>query len=110
MKLTLPDGQWADLRDRLTYAQGRSVRLALLASKDGAPGMADLDLALIRAYVAAWSVRDLEGADVPLERPDQAPDDIVQTLANAAMDAWKGRLDVGKAMAAASQSSLRAVR
>lgn len=105
MRLPLKDGQWAELRDRLTYAQGRSVRLALLASRDGAPGLADLDLALIRAYVSAWDVRDLDGQPVPLDRPELAPDDVVQDVSLKCMDAWKGRLDVPKATGEISPST-----
>jgi hypothetical protein len=108
VRLPLADGQYAVLRDRLTYGQGRQVRLALLAAEKDRAAMADLDLALIGAYVSEWSVRDLAGEFVPLDKAAEAPDDVVQAIALAAMDAWKGRLDVPKATAARSRSSRRA--
>lgn len=92
MRLPLQGGEWAELRDRLSYEQGRAVRAALLDVDHDRRAMADLDLALCRAYVAAWNVTGLDGAPVPPESPESAPDDVVQAIASAALKAWKGRL------------------
>lgn len=110
MRVPLPDDQHAILRERLTYAQGRAVRRALLAAEQDRAAMADLDLALLGAYVSEWLVRDLAGEPVPLDKLDEAPDDVIQTLALAAMDLWKGRRDVPKPTAAPSRSTPRARR
>lgn len=108
MRHPLGDGQWAIFRDRLTYAQGRAVRVALLEAEKDRAKMADLDLALVGAYVSEWYVRDLAGEPVMLPSwPIEAatplpPDDIIQSIAVLAMKAWKGRLDLGKDTAANS--------
>ena len=88
MIVQLPDGGTATLRERLTYGQARGVRAALLAADADRAAMADLDLALVRAYVSAWSVVDLAGEGVSLDTPELAPDDVIQAIALAAMDAW----------------------
>lgn len=93
MRVALPEGQWADLRERLTYGQAREVRAAFLRIKDDTVAAADLDIALIRAYVEAWHVIGLSGEAVPIASPDLAPDDVVQTLSLEAIAIWQGKPD-----------------
>lgn len=110
MKVDVSGGRSATLRERLTYQQGHMVRAALLASEADRTAMADLDLALVRAYVSAWDAVDLDGRDVDLATPELAPDDVIQDIALAAMDLWRGRRDLGKRTGAPSRNTRRARR
>ncbi len=91
-RLDLPEGQWADLRERLLYPQARSIRAGILAASTD-EGAVDFDLIAVRAYVSAWYVLDLAGESVPLEAPERAPDDVIQAIAKAAMQKWNGTPD-----------------
>lgn len=93
MRLPLPEGQWAELRERLTYEQGREVYAAFIAVDKDRAALVDLNIVLVRNYVSAWSVRDLDGADVPLEAPEGAPWDTLTDIAAKAIDIYKGRKD-----------------
>jgi hypothetical protein len=109
MRLELPGGQHAILRDRLMYEQARGVRVAMVAIDVDKAALPDLDIALVRAYVESWNVLDIDGNAVPLDTPEAAPDDIIQTIAIAALNAWKGTV-TPKAGRGRSSSTLRAVR
>jgi hypothetical protein len=89
MSVPLPGGGTATFRDRLTYAQGRSIRAALLAIDSDSMATADLDLILLRAYVSSWDVKDLAGEAVSLEHPELAPDDVIQAIAAESIKRWK---------------------
>lgn len=93
MRVDLRDGQWADLRERLSYAQARDVRRASLAIRDDPLATADFDIAIVRAYVSAWHVLGLDGAAVPVDTPEAAPDDIIQRLLAWTLDIWNGQPD-----------------
>lgn len=93
MKLDLGDGQSADLRERLSYSAARDVRRVFIESGEDRRAMADVDIAMVRAYVSSWTVLDTEGKAVPLDAPEQAPDDIIQAIAAKALDLWNGRAD-----------------
>jgi hypothetical protein len=99
VRLDLGDGQWADLRERLTYAQAKPIRVvwALVDKGGDAASWADLDMALIVGYVSAWNVLDLQGNAVPLDTPEAAPDDLIQKIALEAVKVWKGTAGVPKA-------------
>jgi hypothetical protein len=89
VNLPLPGGQSATLRDRLLYGQARSVRAALVAMENDPAAAVDLDMALVRAYVESWHVMGLDGAAVPLDTPELAPDDVVQAIAVEAIGIWR---------------------
>lgn len=93
MRVELPGGGWADLRERLLYGQARDVRVGLVESQRDPAALVDFDLVLVRAYVEAWSVVDPDGHAVPLESPELAPDEDVQAIVQAAMGLWNGRPD-----------------
>lgn len=97
MRLELADGQWAELRERLTYAQAREIRATLLAVDEDHARLADLDLGLVRAYVSSWHVLDLEANAVALDQPQSAPDDVIQAIAVEAMRRWQESAAVPKA-------------
>jgi hypothetical protein len=86
MILSLPAGQEAVLRERLTYGQAHGVRVAYFAIEANPAAKADLDLALVRAYVSAWTVLDLDGRAVSLDTPELAPDDVIQAIVIKAAD------------------------
>ena len=83
MRLQLPEGGWADLRERLTYGAAREVRTVLADAR-----LVDLDLALVKAYVSDWAVTDPDGHSVALAQPETAPDDVIQFLAGEALKIW----------------------
>lgn len=92
MRLELPDGQYADLRDRLTYDQAREVRRAFLAKEIDPMSMADFDLTLVRSYVSGWNVLDREGHAVAIDGSlGEVPDDLIQKIAQTALDDWNGK-------------------
>jgi hypothetical protein len=97
MNLPLKGGQQATLRDRLTYAQARSIRVAMLAANDDKRLMADLDMVMVKAYVSSWNVLDVEGKAVPVDQPELAPDDVIQAIQVAALELWSGEQGVPKA-------------
>lgn len=93
MRVTLRDGQWADLRERITHAVDKDIR------RSRAKGLTDLTEAfdyatvLVRAFVRDWNVSDPDGKAINLDDPDaidRAPDDIVDELAQHAADQWTG--------------------
>lgn len=93
-RVDLPNGQWAELRERLTYAQAREVRRALLATNEDPLAFADFDLAVVRAYVTSWHVLDIAtGTSVGLDTPEAAPDDVLQPISRAAIQVWNGSAD-----------------
>jgi hypothetical protein len=100
MRLELADGQSATLRDRLTYGQAHGVRAAYFAIERDPALQADVDMALVRAYVSAWHVLDVDGNAVSLDAPEQAPDDVIQAIAQQAADLFgmeKAEAEVPKA-------------
>lgn len=110
MRIELTGGDWADLRDRLLYGQAREVRLAMVAIEADKAAMADVDIVLVRAYVADWHVHDLAGELVPLDTPEAAPDDVIQAIALAGMELWKGKPAIPKAGKKTLPSTPRALR
>lgn len=93
MRLELRDGQWAVLRERITHAEDKRLKRVYRAGKDDPEVAFDIDTVLVRVYVTAWEVRDLDGALIPLgdeNAQDRAPDDIINDLSVAAAELWAG--------------------
>jgi hypothetical protein len=93
VRLDLPGGGWADLRERLLYAQARPVREVMARAATDKAALVDLDMALVRAYVEAWEVMDPQGRPVSLDAPETAPDDVIQEISMAALPLWNGKPD-----------------
>lgn len=110
MRLALADGQWCELRERLTHGQARELNRAFLAAKADPSLAADVPLALMQAYVSAWHVLDFDGNAVPLDTPEQAPDSVLVDIAAAAVDLWNGSRTIPKAGTVQPLSSRRARR
>lgn len=97
MRLDLPNGQWAELRDRLDYGPARLLRRAYLATIDDRAAGADVDLELVKAYVVAWDVNDTDGSAVLLSEPWEANDEAIQLIAAAAAKKWNQMADPKRA-------------
>lgn len=108
MRLELPDGQWAELRERLNYGPARDVRRAFVLADVHDGFKADVDLALVKAYVSNWNVLSAEGTAVPIETPENANDLAIQKIAAAALEVWNDQADP-KDGSATSPSGLRAL-
>jgi hypothetical protein len=93
VRVELPDGQWAQLRERLSYGPAREVRRTFVVASEDRAAMVDVDIALVRAYLVDWNVLDTEGHAVPVDKPELAPDDVIQTLSETTMDLWNGKPD-----------------
>lgn len=92
MRLDLGGDQWAELRSKLTYGQAHDVRVAYIGSGAGA-GLADLDMAFVRAYVIEWRVLDFAGELVALDKAEAAPDEVIQKIAEQGLKLWNGKPD-----------------
>ena len=92
MRVDLKDGSWAELRERPSVAQVNHVRRAYLRINEDNGAGADVALALIQGYVSAWSVKGPDG-DIPLERAEDAPDEIVQAFALEAATLFRKKPD-----------------
>ena len=94
MKLDLPDGQWAELRERLTYGQAKVVKRAYVAIQQrDDDALVDLDLALLKGYVTNWDVKNIDGTPATLDAIDNVPDDVIQLIAKRAADLWNSKAD-----------------
>jgi len=91
MRIDLRDGQWADLRERITHGVDKELKRAVQRGRDAPVERFDVDTVLVRAFTRSWYVLDPDGAVIPLsdaDAIDRAPDDIVDKLAVAALDLW----------------------
>ena len=87
-RVTLPNGDWADLTERLNYAQARRL--------NAARGTPDAAGTVVAALVVNWALRDVDdapiefpGADVDgvqLDALDRIPYETFQMIAAEAVD------------------------
>lgn len=106
MRLTLANGDWVDLVDRLNYAQARRINSA--EDKGGT---------LFAAMATAWALRDVDDQPIdfpsrqndgiPLEALERIPFDVFTEIVVAAAALLPGS-DVPKAGAGTSPGSRRA--
>jgi hypothetical protein len=87
VRIELPRDGWAELRERLTYGQARDIRRAFMAGNADPEKLVDIDIAMVRAYVQAWSL------SVSPETPELADDDVVQAVFQAALGLFNGKPD-----------------
>ena len=93
MRLELRDGQWADMRERITHATDKHLKVTIQRGKADPEESFDLDTELARAFVRDWNVQDPDGQSIPIGDADaieRAPDDIVDALARKAVELWTG--------------------
>lgn len=91
MRIELRDGQWAELRERITHAVDKDIKKAHMRGRSDPVESFELDTVITRAFVRDWNVRDPDGAAISLTDADaieRAPDDIIEVLAKAAAQQW----------------------
>lgn len=95
MRLELPDGQWAEVRDRINHGQDKALKVAYNRGKEDVALRVEFDTVLIRTFVTSWFVKDVEtGAPIDLDDPtgiDRVADGVADAIAEAAADIWAGR-------------------
>lgn len=109
MRVELPDDQWAELREALTYGQARDVRKLFLAANDDRLLLADVDFAMVKAYLVSWNVQGVDGQSLSLDEAEQAPDAIIELIKPVVWKLWSGKPDP-KGTAASSRTTLRVAR
>ena len=90
MRIELPDGQWVEVRERISHGARKKVIRAV--EEDDLEGMA----AITMAYVIAWEVRDPDGVPIPFDAPDafdRTPDDVAKQLYDEVLKRWKSLTD-----------------
>ena len=96
MRIDLPDGQWAELRERITHAQDKDIkRLITKAQKDEEVWL-DVDTLTLRTFLRDWYVKDPDGNPIPAADPDaveRAPSDITDELETHALRLYTGATD-----------------
>lgn len=94
MRVELRDGQWAELRERITHAQDKEIRRAqALSRREPDTHAGDGDTAAFRVFIRNWSVNDPDGNPIPLtdaDAVDRMPSDIADVLAE-----WVNHLHYG---------------
>ena len=86
VRLTLPDGNWLDVKKELTVAEDMRLNSAGFTRMSGAGGNRGIDidwlemgLAKVETYVVDWSAKNDSGKDVPITRAtieNLAPEDF----------------------------------
>lgn len=84
-RIELRDGQWADLRERISHAQDKDIRRAQWRARanpetDAGAG----DTAALRVFISAWSVKDPDDKPIALEDADaidRMPSDVADAIA-----------------------------
>ncbi|HXJ66731.1 MAG TPA: hypothetical protein VNN79_23480 [Actinomycetota bacterium] len=83
MRIELRDGQWADLRDRITHGQDKEIKRAGVRVEANREALVEWPTVLLRAFIEAWNVKDVDGNPIDLADPDaldRAPSDIIDVL------------------------------
>lgn len=109
MRVELPNGQWAELRESLTYGQARGIRRIFLAANDDHGLLADVDFEMVKAYLLSWNVQSTDGSSIGIEQAEEAPDAIVQAIKDVVWDLWNGKPDP-KDTTATTPTTLRVAR
>lgn len=90
MRVELRDGQWADLRERIRHDAHKRIKVAIRKATDDDAAAVDLDDVVIREFVVAWDIRDLDGQPIPVtdaDALDRLPSDIADVLLTEALAA-----------------------
>ena len=93
MRLELRDGQWADLRGRISHGADKRIKIANRKGKDDDTAALEIDDVLIREFVTAWNVLDITGSAIALDdadATDRLPEDISDAIAVAAAGIYTG--------------------
>ena len=93
MRIDLPDGQWAELRERITHAEDKQIKRARRKARDNPEETWDDLTVALRVFVTAWNVRDLDGQPIDLsaaDAMDRCPMDIADILAEPIITLYSG--------------------
>lgn len=93
MRLELRDGQWADLRERISHGADKRIKIAWRRGQNDETQTLELDDVLIREFVTVWHVLDVDGQAIPLadaDATDRLPEDISDAIAVAAGELYRG--------------------
>ena len=94
MRIELPDGQWAEVRERISHGARKQV-IRTVRDEDDLEAMS----AITMAYVTAWEVKDIDGVPIPLDPAataasfDRLPDDLAKHLYGEILERWKRLTD-----------------
>lgn len=104
-RIDLPDGQWVELRERITHATDKHLSKLAARGRQDPTLLFDWDTLAARIFVESWHVLDLEGNPIeitvttdpatrvtmagPEEAFDRAPAAIIDQIAIAAALAIK---------------------
>lgn len=87
-RMTLPDGQWADLLVRPLHED----YVAILEAAEQAAGplgsVTDWHVAIGQRYCKAWLVRDEDGAELSVSDWSKADPDITDAICTEALNRW----------------------
>ena len=92
-RIELRDGQWADLRERITHGVDKDIKRSRTKSLNEPEEAFDWTTVITRAFVRDWNVKDPDGNPIPITDPDaieRAPDDIIDQLYPEAAQLWVG--------------------
>jgi hypothetical protein len=71
MRVELDDGQWVELRDRISHGQDKEIRRARMRAKDSPEDAIAEDITVsLRVFIKAWNVNDPDGNPIPLTDAD----------------------------------------
>lgn len=93
MRIELRDGQWADLRERITHGQDKVLKKALAAAKGNDAAAIDFDTIVVGIFLRDWYVKDPDGNPIPATDADaveRAPEDIVDLLVDKGVELYTG--------------------
>lgn len=93
MRVDLRDGQWAELRERISHAADKEIKkLGVRSLKpDGDDEKFDWQTLLVAKFLRSWNVLDVDGVPIPAEDPspvEKMPGDIVDVLFDKATDLY----------------------
>ena len=108
-RIELRDGQWADLRERITHGQDKAIRRAQLRARlDPGGDAGEGDTVALRAFIRAWSINDPEGKPIALEDADaidRMPSDIADVIATEVNALYHPEATVPNPLTPSSSSS-----
>jgi hypothetical protein len=87
MRIELRDGQWAELRERINHGEKKMLMRAVQAGQRDESLIFDYETVLVRVFLRAWSVKDIDGNPIDLADGDaieRTPADIFDELSDAA--------------------------
>jgi len=93
MRVDLRDGQWAELRERISHGADKRIRLMRHRGSTDPDALLETGDLLIREFVTAWHVLDVDGSAIPLgdaDATDRLPEDIADVIIDAAAELYNG--------------------